>query len=459
MSSLRRLTSIVALFVCLLAGSAFAVPAFARQTGMSCSQCHTVFPELTPFGRQFKAGGYTLTMTKQITEGGGEARTALEFPANVPLGVMAIVGYTHTATAQVGPDGTPAKNDDISLPQQFSLFYAGKIAPKLGAFIQLTYEGAADHLGFDNTDIRFAHTLDLGGSNLILGATVNNGPTVSDLWNSTPAWSGPYTGSPSAPTPGASTLIDGKLAQAVAGVGVYAYWNGMVYAEFDVYRSAPLGITLPLHSGTGATNVIEGVVPYWRLAGEKSFGSHSISVGTFGLYGEILPGGTYTVTDPDTGVQTQANRALLAPGDKYLDVAFDAQYQYIGEHHIVSVLASYIHEGQTLTATNGFGGADNLSNDLQTFKLNANYIYDRTIGVRGTFATVRGSSDATLYGGQGPRSTTLGAEIFYTPWHNVKVGLSYTAYLDFNGAAQNYDGAGRNAADNNTVYAYTWLAF
>jgi hypothetical protein len=53
----------------------------------------------------------------------------------------------------------------------------------------------------------------------------------------------------------------------------------------------------------------------------------------------------------------------------------------------------------------------------------------------------------------------LGAEIFYTPWHNVKVGLSYTAYLDFNGASENYDGAGRNAADNNTVYAYTWLAF
>jgi hypothetical protein len=26
----------------------------------SCAACHTAFPELTPFGRRFKIGGYTL---------------------------------------------------------------------------------------------------------------------------------------------------------------------------------------------------------------------------------------------------------------------------------------------------------------------------------------------------------------------------------------------------------------
>src|SRR5438309_5893554 len=91
----------VVLVVYLAAGSAEAVPAFARQTGMSCSQCHTVFPELTPFGRQFKANAYVLTTTKQVSEGGDEGkRTVLEFPANVPLGLMAITGYTHTSKDQ-----------------------------------------------------------------------------------------------------------------------------------------------------------------------------------------------------------------------------------------------------------------------------------------------------------------------------------------------------------------------
>ncbi|MGD0643005.1 MAG: hypothetical protein ABSC22_19870, partial [Roseiarcus sp.] len=38
---------------------ASAVPSFARQTGQPCANCHTAFPELTPFGRRFKLSGYT----------------------------------------------------------------------------------------------------------------------------------------------------------------------------------------------------------------------------------------------------------------------------------------------------------------------------------------------------------------------------------------------------------------
>jgi len=39
---------------------ASALPSFARQTGQPCAACHTAFPQLTPFGRRFKLGGYTL---------------------------------------------------------------------------------------------------------------------------------------------------------------------------------------------------------------------------------------------------------------------------------------------------------------------------------------------------------------------------------------------------------------
>src|SRR5689334_7526606 len=43
---------------------AAAVPAFAEQTGRNCAACHVggSGPELTPFGREFKLGGYTLRM-------------------------------------------------------------------------------------------------------------------------------------------------------------------------------------------------------------------------------------------------------------------------------------------------------------------------------------------------------------------------------------------------------------
>jgi len=39
---------------------AFSLPLYARQTGQPCATCHTAFLELTPFGRRFKLGGYTL---------------------------------------------------------------------------------------------------------------------------------------------------------------------------------------------------------------------------------------------------------------------------------------------------------------------------------------------------------------------------------------------------------------
>jgi hypothetical protein len=416
---------------------------------MSCAQCHTVFPELTPFGRQFKANAYTMTTTKQISDG-----SKLELPANVPLGLMAIAGFTHTTTAQqVDTNGGPkAKNDDLSFPQQFSLFFGGKIAPKVGAFIQVTYTAPEDKFSLDNSDIRFAHSLDLGGSTLVLGATVNNNPTVSDLWNSTPAWGAPFTSSASAPAPSAATLIEGGLAQGVVAGGLYAYYNGPVnvYAEVDGYRSSPLGVSLPLDASTGATKVIDGLMPYWRLAVEKAVGNHTLMVGTFGLAGALQPGGTQADNTP---------RPLTGPGDRYTDIGADAQYQYIGEDHILTGTLTYIHEGLSLDASQPAGLADNAANDLHSFKASVSYIYTRTIGARATFATMRGSGDATLYGGQGPRATALTGELFYTPWYNTKIGLMYTGYLDFNGAATNYDGAGRSAADNNTLYAYLWLVF
>jgi hypothetical protein len=190
---------------------------------------------------------------------------------------------------------------------------------------------------------------------------------------------------------------------------------------------------------------------------EKGFGNHSISVGTFGLSGTLLPGGTFS--DTSTDPPTDSTHPLVGPGDKFTDIAFDAQYQYIGDKHIISAMVTYIHESQWLEASNPFGNADNAFNDLQSFKLTGSYTYDRLVGVRATLATMRGSSDATLYGGQGPRATALTGELYYTPWHNVKLGLMYTSYLDFNGAVANYDGAGRNASDNNTLYGYAWVAF
>jgi len=44
------------------------------------------------------------------------------------------------------------------------------------------------------------------------------------------------------------------------------------------------------------------------------------------------------------------------------------------------------------------------------------------------------------------------------PFANVGVGLQYTVYTKYDGATTNYDGTGRNASDNNTLYLFVWMA-
>jgi hypothetical protein len=56
---------------------------------------------------------------------------------------------------------------------------------------------------------------------MVYGTSLNNNPTVNDVWNSTPAWGYPYVASQVAPTPAATTLVEGPLAQQVLGLNPY----------------------------------------------------------------------------------------------------------------------------------------------------------------------------------------------------------------------------------------------
>ena len=134
---------------------------------------------------------------------------------------MAQISFTHTDSAQP-PGSLPpniwslhslsSENDVVGSPQQLSVFYAGQIYDKLGAFVQATYANDANKMAMDTADVRYANSTTVCEKDLIFGVTVNNNPTVEDVWNSTPAFSFPYASSNFAPTPAAATLIDNTLA-------------------------------------------------------------------------------------------------------------------------------------------------------------------------------------------------------------------------------------------------------
>jgi hypothetical protein len=41
---------------------------------------------------------------------------------------------------------------------------------------------------------------------------------------------------------------------------------------------------------------------------------------------------------------------------------------------------------------------------------------------------------------------------------NIRLGVQYTGYLRFNGGSSNYDGSGRSASQNNSVFLFYWMA-
>src|SRR6266478_3322069 len=182
--------------------TASAVPSFARQTGMPCSQCHTLSfgPALTAYGRQFKLNGYTF--------GDGEHP--------MPLAGMVQGGFSHTAVAPPVPQAAHfSTNNNVSV-DQVSVFLATRLTEHIGIFSQSTYSGEDRHFSWDNTDIRYARPLKLFGTAAVVGISVNNNPAVQDLWHSSAAMASPYIGTPLEPGIGSGPIIGG-LGSVVAG--------------------------------------------------------------------------------------------------------------------------------------------------------------------------------------------------------------------------------------------------
>jgi len=109
---------------------------------MPCIACHTEYPILNEFGRQFKLTGYTL------------AAGTFSLP---PVAVMLQPSFTQTESGQAGGAAPGfAPNSNFALTQA-SVFYAGRlfgpystdlfgtnggaIADKFGIFSQTTYDG------------------------------------------------------------------------------------------------------------------------------------------------------------------------------------------------------------------------------------------------------------------------------------------------------------------------------
>lgn len=432
------------------AGPAAAIPAFSVQTGEECAACHVggFGPQLTQHGRIFKMEGYGAT----------QSWINASNKQGLALAAMAVANYTHTAKAQsAAPADHFNANNNVAL-QEASIFLGGRAMPGVGIFAQATYSGVDRKASLDNFDIRIAHETKLAGKDAVLGISVNNNPTVQDVWNTTPAWGFPYTSPDLAPAQSGAPLVYGGLEQQVLGTSGYIWFDDKVYVELGGYRALSDNLLHTLNLSQDA--VVDGTAPYWRVAYSHSAHGRTATLGAFGLDAKLRPDPTVSDTD------------------RYSDIGIDASYQaQLPKKAVLSFNAAYVKERRTLGVSFAAGEADQRKGNLTSLTLDTSYYWDRKYGVTAGLFRTTGSADDILFAPEadaGSRTGKPDTEGFrlqadWTPFGqegswgaphaNLRLGVQYTGYSKFNGASSNYDGFGRDAKDNNTLSVFAWTAF
>ena len=404
---------------------ALAVPSFAIQTGQPCASCHigAFGPQLTPQGRDFKLHGYV----------GGDGKDH-----GLPLAFTTQTSFTHTDVPRAGGAAPGFKPNDNIAFDSAAIYYAGRIAPDLGGFIKFRYNGEKQEAQLGSVDIRHAREGQFFDKDFLWGITVNNSPTVQDPWNSTPAWGFPYTRSALAPGPVATPLVNGRLSQRVAGVGVYTLWNDLLYWEADVYKGLDAAALktegqVPI-DGTDHTTTF---MPYARLALIRDWQNHHAELGAFALSADTVPGRNQTF-----GLSTHQD-----------DVAADATYQYISDPTKVtsdrlSAHASYIHETATLGALSARLIGALFDHSLDTTRFDISYSFAATVTPSIQYFRTTGTADVKYWStpNGSPNSDGMIFEVAYVPWGkpdspfpnvNVRLTAQYVSYFSFNGTTAN----------------------
>ncbi len=420
--------------ILLLASSiqvAQAIPAFSRQTGLSCAACHTggFGPQLTQLGREFKLKGYRFNADKG-------------FDPHISAQVLG--SFMHTQKPQSAPPAPGFHTNNNWELQTIDLYLAGPLGHNLGLFTQASWGQNGHTVGWDMTDLRYSQTSKLGKHSAIWGFSLNNAPTLSDIYNSTPAWQYPFAGSDLAPGAPASPVIMDTFASNTLGLTAYTQIDEKWYLEAGGYRS--LSRTFLDKVNADYVGTITRTAPYMRLAYQTGIGQQSnLEVGGLYFAPNLRPDG------------------VGAGSDKYRDYGVDATYAWMSANarHNVILQGLYVHERQTLNNTYAAGGSSNLDNHLDSMNINASYWFDNTYGATLGALTTTGSSDAKLYGGS-PDTEGGVAEISWVPFGkdnswmqpnvNLRLGLQYNFYTKFAGSSG-------NASDNNTTYIYLQTLF
>ena len=457
------LLSLLCIVSMVLPESAQAIPSYARQTGFACDICHTVYPHLTPFGREFKTHGYVMDTAECVEVKGSEKMCGVDINKIPMISARIVSMWSNQAGGDhVVPRGiTTAGQGFISFPSGYndtetfnlvkdsSIYFGGKIAPNMGTFLEFTgIDDEGGSLGLGAVDFAItAPDTTLGSKPFIYGirgvdSVFTGDPSNSlGMWGLTSQLMGMSTH---------NTLYDPNRAM-VEGGEIYGMWgsfnDGGLFGTIGVYH--PTGTqtagtyvqgNLAGMNGTPGTLHTSTFDEAVRLAYYfPKYGDLYAQIGAstyFGKEGMIAPS-TATIANPNYT-------------DSYYNYGIDLQIQYIGDENLAELFAIYQNQndnnfyGQDMYSGTDYG-ADGASVQRNGLGIVADYYYKRTYGIYAKYLYQDSGKvkDIDVVG------TIIG--LSWYPWENVQLMIEQALFSKYNPGLAQYADTSLPASDFNVT--------
>jgi hypothetical protein len=393
-----RLVSIIGLLLMFISTNANAIPAFARQMGVSCNTCHSqnAYPALNRFGRSFKASGFTMVgMQNTITDDSKESFLSLTDTLNMAFVVK--IRYIKSS----------ASKSVLEFPDETALLIGGRVANDVGVFAEIGYNSADNTFGLANFKLPFIYNISDYTVGIVPYRTDGFGPAAAFEVLNTGAVRGTRVLEE-------RTVISAQqyigTASEAEGLGVYVYsdlWNA-VYSTW-------LPTNGSVHDATPAN--------YLRIAITPQIGVWDIGFGAQYWWGTAKRANDTNTTLPDIEENTDA---------------YSIDFQAMGTINMipVSFFITYANAKYNANSIYANSAKDKSAATILTEVAVIPKVFMLSIGYR--------DADSGIATSSSDNAAIVGAKYFYK--ENIEFQIDYTRNID-------------NTADKNKLLFMLYTAF
>ncbi|MBL6973643.1 MAG: hypothetical protein ISR67_04565 [Sulfurimonas sp.] len=280
MKSLTKILFITSgVLLLLLPESLSALAMFSKQTGKSCTACHTQnMPKLNSYGREFSLSGYAFydknNADEPLVEG---SSVPLGLPSTLNVSLVVKGHYIKTSQEETAASGDligDGSGGEYQILNDSGVYLGGRISDNFGALVSVEGDSSDKSNIVYNGKIVMAYPTMDGYGGMSLSSTELNG-IFSGMENYNTGLNGTLKQFENAYATNAAQATGIGSGPATS---LQAY-----YGSKNVFVTA--GLALPTQNSEGI-DAGSSVLPFWRISYELPINSWNFMIGAYGFKGD-----------------------------------------------------------------------------------------------------------------------------------------------------------------------------